>query len=136
MLPVGECGVIQGKTLEQFNIGCEGDSDMGSLNQIMTEQRLLGKTATKNLVKCRDVINRFTVEDRFAQQILLRVGHSRAVRICSLSVREDSCKSRRRGARQCDADARLNDREAAASNPALRIDLHAVQRMRDRLDHA
>ncbi len=45
MLPVGECRVIEREALEQFNIGCEADSYMGSLNQIVTEQRLFGKAA-------------------------------------------------------------------------------------------
>ena len=73
MLPVGESRVIEGQTLQEFYVGCQRNSDMGSLNQIVTEQRLLRETAAKNLMKCGDVVYRFTVKDGFAQQILLCV---------------------------------------------------------------
>src|SRR5688572_3575973 len=109
MLPFREGGVIERKAFEQFNVGCETDTDVRTFNKVMAQQRLFGKAAMENLVECLHVINSLSMEHRLAEQILLRIGDRRTVRIRSLGVREDSGEARRCSTGKRDADARLNN---------------------------
>ena len=123
--------VIERETLEEFNIGCESNAHVRPFDQVMAEKRLLGKASVQNLMEGLNVIYRFSVKNCLAQQILLRIGDSRAIRIGSLRVREYPGKARRRGAGKCNADSWLDNGESTNSNTERRIDTDTIQWMSD-----
>ncbi len=133
MLALAVTHVVERQVLEQLNIAGQRHARVRPFDQIVAEQRFRGKAVAERGAERLHVVNRLAVKDRFAEQILLRVGNGLAVGIGSGGVGENAREARRRGAGQSDADARLNDGEAALARARHGIDLHAVQRMRDGL---
>ena len=68
-------------------------------------------------MKRAHIVDRFAVENRFEKQILLRVGYGLRVRIGAGVVGENAREPGGRGARQGDADARLDDRVTPLAGP-------------------
>src|SRR5262249_20481516 len=100
------------------------------------QQTLHVEPSAERFGEFRDVVNSLAVKYSLAEQILVNVGDGPAVRIDAGAIGEDPRKTGGSGAGQCDADARLDNRVATPAIASFRIELHAVQRMRDGFDQS
>ncbi len=73
MLPPAVIGVIARHVFKQLDIARQPHAHVCAFDQIVTEQSLSGKSLPENFMERPHVINRLAVENRLAEQILLRV---------------------------------------------------------------
>ena len=99
MLALAVTHVVERKVLEQLDIAGQRHARVRPFNQVVAEQRFRRKAIADRGPERLHVVNRLAVENRFSEQILLRVGNGLAVGIGSAGVGEHARESRRRGAR-------------------------------------
>ena len=76
-----------------------------------------------------DVVESLAGEDAFAEHVLVGVGHRRRVRVDAGVARIEPREQRAGGARERDADARLEDAVALGDAADRRIERRPIQRM-------
>ena len=102
----------------------------------MTEKRFGRKAIAYAVAERADIVDGFAVEDGFAEEVLLGVGDGLAIGVGSGGVGEDAREVGGCRAGQRDADARLDDGEAAGANARDGIEDHAIERVGDGFNHA
>ena len=110
------------------------DARVESLEEIVGQQRVVGHAVAQRRHERVDVVEPLAREDALGEQILVRVRHGRRVGIDAGVTRIEPGEQRTRRARECDADARLQNAVAIDHQTGLRIDQWAVQRMRGDAD--
>src|SRR5262245_51708954 len=113
MLPLAVARVVIWELFEELYISRQTNADVNSLNEVVTQQSLFGKTPGQDFVEGLDVVNALAVIDRFAEDILVKIGNRLAIRIHAARIGEQPCKTRRRSGGQSDTDARLDNRVTA-----------------------
>ena len=82
MLALAVAGVVERQVLEQLDVAGQADADVRAFDQVVAEQRFRRESGCPAMVAERPhVVDRLAVKDRFAEQILLRVGDGLAVGI-------------------------------------------------------
>ena len=120
--------------VDELHVRDERDARVEAFEQIVREQRVLGNRVLERRVERVDVVQALAGEDAFAEQVLIGVGHRRRVRIDAGVARVQPREQRSGGARERDADPRLQDAVALGDAARSRIEGRAVQRMRDDAD--
>src|SRR5206468_3566702 len=75
VLPLAVAGVVIRKLLEEFHVGRQSHANMGSFDEIVTEQPLLRETPGQYFGEGLDVVDGFPVIDCGAEYVLIDVGN-------------------------------------------------------------
>ena len=67
MLALGEARIVEWHVLEQFDIGSQANACVRALDQIVAQQRLGGETVSHGIIEGGEIVDRFAVENRFAE---------------------------------------------------------------------
>ena len=73
--------VIRRKTVVEFDVAGQPDTHVGSLDEVVAQNPLLGKPAGQNPVERPRIVNPFAVVGTFARQVLINVRHRLGVRV-------------------------------------------------------
>ena len=116
------------------HVGDERHPRMQPFEQIVRQQRVLRHAVLERRHEGVHVVQALAREDAFAEQILIRVGHRRGVRIHARVPRVQPREQRARRARERDAHARLQNAVAFGDAARPRVERRPVQRMGDDAD--
>src|SRR5690606_40189616 len=103
--------------------------DVGSFDQVMAQQRLVGEAVVEDSVEGRDIVDGLAVVVRLVEQILVDVGDGLAVGVGSGCIRKQPGKASRRRARQGNADSRLDNAVTSQAVSSVGGKFDTVQRM-------
>ena len=118
------------KLIEKLDVGGQRGACKGTFEQIMAEQSVFAHFAVDRLIQGVEVVNPFTGERSFAEQILIYIGHGRSIGIDSAGSRKNLLIQRSFVAgRQRGGDARLDDAIAVHDPAQVRVEFRAVQRV-------
>ena len=81
MLPLAVARIVIRELLKEFHVRRQSHADMHSFDEIVTEQSLRWETPGQYFVEGLDVVDRFPVIDRVAQDVLIEVGNRLAIGI-------------------------------------------------------
>jgi hypothetical protein len=122
------------RCLRELDVAQQSGARDVSLEQVVAQDPVLGKTSVQRLLEGVDVVNSLADERALVEQVLVDVGNRACV---GVDPRLTTVQSRVPGSSrpgQARADARLQDSVAADDELAVGIELRPVQRMRHRAD--
>ena len=134
MLSRGKCEVLRRVVVDQLDIGAQAGARVRTLEQIVTEQRILRHAIVERSIEGIDVVDALADVAAFVEQILIHVRDGRRVRIDADMSGEDLRERRPVGADDVDADTRLQDAVTFRDTAQALIEPRSVQRVRQRPD--
>ena len=123
--------VTRGMLFVQRHVAEQGRSAIRPLDQVVAENRVVGKVAAA-LFEGIQIVDPFADERAFGKQILVHIRYDTGVRIDARIVRVQLGETRAVGTGQVDADPRLQDRIAIDDPAAVRIEDRPIERMGQR----
>ena len=101
--------VILRELIKQFDIASQAHPDVSAFDQIMAQQRSIGKPARKHSIERAHIINTFTVIGTLSGKILIDVGNRAGIGVNADWIRKEPTERRtvRTGKRR--THARLDD---------------------------
>ena len=117
---------------EQHAVAQQAGARMQALEEVVTEQGVVGHDVVQGALEGGDVVDALADERPAPEQILVDVGDRARVRIEAGGGREQGREARAAGAQRADLDARLQDRVALDDPVRGRIELGAVERVGER----
>ena len=126
VLTAGKCRIVGRQCFEQLNIGGEADTDVGTFNQVVTEQRFGREAFADDLVKSGDIVDGFAVKHRLGEEFLVGVGNDERIRVGTLGIGKNLREARCAGTWKGDADSRLDNCVTAAADARCFVDLDAI----------
>jgi hypothetical protein len=81
VLPTREGQVSRWIVIVNLDVGRETCTRVRSFDQVVAEQRVLGKPSVSGFLERIDIVDAFAGEAALAVEILIHVGYSRRVRI-------------------------------------------------------
>ena len=134
MLALG-VGVVVGRIIvQEFDVCHKRSARVETFKEVVAEQRVFGNAVSQRHLEGVNIVETFARVAAFTEEVLINVGDGGRVRINARVAGEDTRKQRARGARQRDADARLQNRVAFRDAPLLFVVARAIERVRDRAD--
>ena len=133
---LGVRGVRCGEALEQHDVAGERHAPVDALEQIVADDRVLGRAAFDAAHEAIDVVDPFAAVDAGAEQVLVRLGDRVGVDVEADITREDPREPRRARARRRGLDPGLQDRVSGGHPSRRGIERGSVQRVRERPDQA
>ncbi|MNZ46192.1 hypothetical protein D3C78_638680 [compost metagenome] len=121
--------VARGMLLEQLHIRQQARAGVAALDQVVAENAVVGETPGEGLLEGIHRIDALADERALLEQVLIDVGDGAGVGIDPRLAAEQPGIGGACGARQADADPRLQDRVAGADAAFLHIVDGAVERM-------
>ncbi len=94
MLTRGGDFVARRKVLDNLDVGHEPGARKDSLEQIVAEQRALGRATRERSLERVDVVDAFAGIGALAEEILVHVGHRGGIRVDAGRARDDALKER------------------------------------------
>src|SRR3984957_16001083 len=128
--------VVGGIIFNDLDIAHQARASISSFEQVMTQKRILGEAAVKDLMNGVDFVDSFSREATLSVQILIGVRNGAGIDIETGFPGVDGCEPRAGGALHADADPGLQDAISGNHSFCLRIDDGLVQGMRQSSDHA
>ena len=108
--------------VDQLDVRHERDARVEPLEQVVRQQRVLRHRVLERRRERVDVVEPLAGEDAFAEQVLVGVGDRGRVRVDAGVARVEPREQRAGGARERDADARLQDAVALGDATDRRIE--------------
>jgi hypothetical protein len=134
MLSGREGQVLRWVIVNQVDVGAETGARIDTLEQIVTEKRILRNAVGERSLEGIDVIDAFSDVTAFVKQILIHVRDGCRVRIDAHVSRKDLGERGTAGAHDVDANPRLQDSVAFRDAAQTVVEPRTVQRMRQRPD--
>jgi hypothetical protein len=107
---------------------------MQTFEEVVRQQSVFGDSIRKRGGERVNVVQAFSGEDAFAEQVLIGVGYRGRVRIDARVSGIQPREERAGGTRERDADARLENAVPLGDAPDRRIERRPIQRMRNDAD--
>src|SRR5215472_6785693 len=120
--------------VNQLELADQARPRINSLDQVVTQNGVGGKTIPKNLVKNFHLVDSLSGKDRFAEQILVDVGNGMRIDVQAGFARIEVGEARAIDGLDTDADPRLQDAVTGLHRLRSRIDDRAVERVRHGTD--
>ncbi len=134
MTPIGVRVVARRMLFVEFHVADESGAGMTRFQQVMTQDLVLREASVHGSLEGIHLVNPFSNERAFLENILIHVGNRPRVRINARVAREQPDEPGSSGARQTHAHPRLQNAVAFGNNSAHGIEPRPVQRMRQRSD--
>src|SRR5690348_7049115 len=109
MRAFGVSFVRRGIVVEQLDVGRERGACKQRFEKIVTQQRVRRHAVFERVLKRVDVVQALAGEAALAEEVLVNVGNGGRVRIDAGVAGKDLDQLRTRGARERNADARLQN---------------------------
>ncbi len=129
VLPRRKSEVASWIVVDDVDIGDEPGARVKALEEVVTEQRVLGHSPGERGIERVHVVNAFADVAALVKHVLIEVRHGRRVRIHTDVPGEHPREHRPVGAHDTDADARLQHAVAFGHALKPRIESGPVQRM-------
>ncbi|MDT4803918.1 hypothetical protein FQZ97_366840 [compost metagenome] len=115
--------------LVQLHVAEQAGARIAALDQVVAEDAVVGKAAFQRLLEGVHRVDALADERAVAEQVLVDVRDGAGIGVDAGVAAEQLGVGRTRGARQADADPRLEDRVAGADAPPPWVEHRAVERV-------
>ena len=119
---------------EQDDVCYQPDTPVDSFDQVVTEQRIFRHPSRQAALERVQIVDALANVNPFAEQILVGVGHGPGVWIQADVPGKDAGEAGDVSAGRSDFDARLQQGIPGDNGATARVELGAIQRMRERGD--
>ena len=94
MLPGGGDVIARWKFLDDLDVRDQSGAREDSLEQVMTQKRVVGNAAAQRGFENIDVVDALAAVRTFAEQILVHVGNCKRIRVDAARAGEDALENR------------------------------------------
>ena len=75
MVALGIVNIVAGVVVEKLDIVDETAADMATLEEVVTEDEVLGEGALENLLENAEIVNTLSTEGAFVENVLIASRH-------------------------------------------------------------